>query len=76
MCKDFVKDRLKSPSSAKFRNFYEDDGEVLVEGSGPQFKVVSTVDSQNGFGAMLRSSFVCTVTDRGDTWHLDGLSIL
>lgn len=46
-----------------FRNFFQDDGEVVVAGTGSgPFTVRSTVDSQNGFGAMLRSSFVCTVT--------------
>ena len=36
----------------------------------------STVDSENGFGAKIRSSFVCTVTHTGgDSWHLDDISL-
>jgi hypothetical protein len=31
------------------------------------------VDAENSFGAKLRSSFVCTMTLSGGTWHLDNL---
>jgi len=77
MCKDFVKDRLKAPSSAKFRNFFQDDGEVVVDGSGSgPYTVVSSVDSQNGFGAQLRTDFTCRVTNTsGDNWRLDSISL-
>ena len=77
ICKDFVKDRLKAPSTAKFRNFFQDDGEVVVTGSGNgPYTVTSSVDSQNSFGANLRSNFVCKVTNTsGDSWHLDNISI-
>jgi hypothetical protein len=78
VCKDFVSQRLKSPGSAKFRNFFEEDGEVIVSGigNGP-YQVISTVDSQNGFGALIRSRFSCTVTlDRAaDTWRLSDLDL-
>ena len=77
ICKSFVKDRLKAPSTAKFRNFFQDDGEVSVSGYGDgPYTVISSVDSQNGFGAQIRSSFTCTVTNTsGDSWHLDSISI-
>lgn len=76
-CKGFVKSQLKAPSTAKFRNFYEKDGEVLVTGTGDgPYTVTSTVDSQNSFGAKLRSSFTCTVTLTGSTWGLDDISIV
>ena len=78
MCKDFVKDRLKAPATATFRNFYDDDGEVSVTGSGDgPYRVVSTVDSENGFGAKIRSRFSCTVTHTpgGDNWRLDAISV-
>lgn len=76
ICKDFVKRRLKAPSTAKFRNPYQDDGEVVITGSdnGP-FTVRSSVDSENAFGAKLRSNFTCVVTLNGDTWKLDNISI-
>jgi hypothetical protein len=75
MCKQFVKNRLKSPSTAKFRNFFQNDGEVIVTGfgNGP-YTVTSSVDSENGFGASLRSTFQCTVTNTdGANWHLDNM---
>lgn len=76
MCKDFVKRRLKSPASAKFRNPLQDDGEVVITGSGNgPFTIVSTVDAENSFGAKPRSTFRCVVTLTGDTWHLDDLTI-
>jgi hypothetical protein len=77
VCKDFVRDRLVSPGSAVFRNYFEDDGEVIVAGSGPgPYTVRSTVDSQNGFGALLRTEFLCTVRPAGgDRWTLDDLTI-
>lgn len=77
MCKDFVRERLRSPGSAVFRNYYEDDGEVLVIGSGKgPYTISSSVDSENGFGALLRTDFSCTVTNTvGDTWTLDDLTI-
>lgn len=51
-CENRIKDALKSPSTADF----DDD----VSGTGP-YTVSGTVDSENSFGAMLRSSFQCTV---------------
>lgn len=77
ICKGFVKDRLKAPSTAKFRNFYEDDGEVLVTGfgNGP-YEVVSTVDAENSFGGKLRNRFTCSITLSGGTWTLNDISIV
>lgn len=77
MCKKFVKDRLKAPESATFRNFFQDDGEVSVTGSGNgPYVVTSSVDSENSFGAKLRANFRCTVTNTsGNNWHLDDIFI-
>lgn len=57
-CQDMVRDRLKSPASAQFSG-------VVASGAGPLFTVRGKVDSQNSFGAMLRSSFSCQL-------HFDG----
>lgn len=79
ICTEFVKDRLKSPGSASFRNYFEDDGEVDVAGSGlGPYTVTSTVDSENSFGAELRIPFVCTVSnpDGDDRWVLDDLQLV
>lgn len=77
ICQTFVKRQLRSPGSAKFRNYFQDDGEVSVFGfgNGP-YTVSSSVDAQNGFGALIRSDFTCRVTlgADGETWHLETLT--
>lgn len=53
-CEGIVKQNLKSPSTAKFDSDAGDTGERTWE-------VVGVVDSQNAFGATVRSKFACTV---------------
>lgn len=48
-----VETMLKSPSTAKFSGLSETEFEPIKNG----FKVTGYVDSQNGFGAMIRSSY-------------------
>jgi hypothetical protein len=69
MCKNSVRNHLKAPSTAKFRDYFGDQApSISGTGDGP-YTVISTVDSQNGFGAMIRSSFVCTAEYvGGDQW--------
>ena len=57
---DCVKSRLKSPSSAKFASSFDKKGHVNHLGDD-RYKVVSYVDSQNGFGAMIRSRWTVTI---------------
>jgi hypothetical protein len=40
-----------------------------------RYTVGSYVDAQNGFGALLRSRFVCRIAKipGGDKWHLEDL---
>jgi hypothetical protein len=68
-CNDFVRSRLKSPATAHFNA----DTTTNV---GSTYTVSGTVDSANGFGAQLRSSFTCTMTDTGDKWHLVNLEFV
>lgn len=61
---------LKSPATAKFpfspRSFdYKGDG---------VWEIRAYVDSQNGFGAMVRTEFTCTVVKRTDRYSLLGFS--
>lgn len=51
-CRDAVTERLKSPSTAEFgeATTAKGDGKVLVAG---------VVDSENGFGANVRSDYRC-----------------
>ena len=49
--------KLKAPSTAKFPSFYDNGvaAERLPDGS--TYRVVGYVDSQNSFGAMIRSQW-------------------
>lgn len=59
-CEDAVSNMLKAPATAKFDNWVRN-----ANGDG-SFTVTGTVDSQNSFGAMLRSQFSCKVRDKGN----------
>lgn len=52
-CKQLVKDRLRSPSTAAFPEIN------LNNLDGKSFEIVGVVDAQNGFGATIRGSFKC-----------------
>jgi hypothetical protein len=76
VCTQFVKDRLRAPATAEFRNFFQNDGEVMVTHTAGTYTVRSTVDSENGFGASIRSDFTCKVRHvSGTQWRLVDLSI-
>lgn len=61
-CEGMVEDRLKAPATADF------DTRTAVEGDSG-WVVTGVVDSQNGFGAQIRSAYRCTIThDGGDRW--------
>lgn len=55
MCEQFVEQRLKSPASAEF------SGQASKSLGGTKWEVTGTVDSQNSFGAMMRSAYTCTL---------------
>lgn len=57
---DFVKQRLKSPSTAKFPRLFEKNEHITDLGNG-EYQIKSWVDSQNGFGAMIRSKWSCKI---------------
>lgn len=82
MATEFVKQHLKSPSTASFGGIlsgeFQDPSKcVTADGSGRYF-VRGWVDSQNGFGATLRADFIVQVEDLGDgKWRLvSGPSIM
>ena len=57
-CEDLVKNSLKSPSTADFP--WKNDWTFTPVDGG--YQASSYVDSENSFGAELRSNFQCTVT--------------
>lgn len=53
--REIVKRMLKSPASAEFGDY------TCNENTDGSFKITSYVDSQNGFGAMLRANYTVTL---------------
>ena len=62
-CREMVEHRLKSPGSAEW-------SDEVVSGSDP-WEVRGVVDSDNAFGASMRSDFHCRDLSIGsdDQWH-------
>ena len=73
MSQEFVKKRLVSPGSAKFPWF-----DRTVMKTGPDRYVVrGYCDSQNKFGALLRTDYVCQMEYLGDDkWQCSELTLL
>ena len=70
MATQFVERRLKSPSTADFGPFRDAKVTSLTpeKNSACKFLVTGQVDSQNGFGAMIRSEFTVTLSkDKGQS---------
>lgn len=61
---------LKAPSTAKFAN-------CAAEQNGLSYHIVSCVDSQNSFGAMLRNQYIWEgyFDTKINQWHVDYFSI-
>lgn len=57
-CQSEVKDSLKAPSTAEFVG---DDTQRAWEDDGKSYKVSGSVDSQNSFGAQVRTPYWCIV---------------
>jgi hypothetical protein len=76
ICEKSVKAQLKAPSSAKFAPLNQQHISRITR-QEYHYRVQSYVDSQNSFGAMLRSDFDCSVhyDPSTDQWHLDDLQI-
>ena len=71
MAQQFVEKQLKSPSTAKYPWGYKDY--VTDLGNG-KYSIRAYVDSENGFGAMLRTNFYCVVQNtEGDNWLCETL---
>lgn len=64
LAQEEVKNRLKSPSSAKFPINYLGD-EVQYERNGDRYTIASWVEAENSFGATLRQQFMLSTTISG-----------
>lgn len=71
---NFVTERLKAPSTAKFPTY---DKSMVATNDNKRFKVTSYVDAQNSFGASVRTRYVCIITHvNGNQWQLDHIQLL
>jgi|GEM_PF-1122580 len=72
MSQEFVKKRLKSPSTADFPNPYSKDVNLKTEYAGDcAHRVWGYVDSQNGFGAMIRTTYSVEIKmNEDESWSL------
>jgi hypothetical protein len=76
MVVQIVTQRLKAPATASFPSWNSEDVSSLWTGEC-NFSVVGYVDSQNSFGAKLRTNFVAQLTyvPDVDKWRLVKLDI-
>lgn len=70
---------LKAPASAKFPGAVWDNAIGHVRRNGQTYRIDSYVDSQNAFGAMLRTRYSVTLTRTGpeyEDFRLDDIKIM
>lgn len=70
-CQEFVKQSLRSPTSAEFP--FVPDKEI-TRTAEDEFLIISYVDAQNAFGVMLRDHYRCHVKRNGNSWSLLNLT--
>jgi hypothetical protein len=58
---DYIEQTLKSPSTAKFPGIFQKKKHTTSLGDG-KYRISSWVDSQNVFGAKIRSRWSCEIT--------------
>lgn len=72
-CESYVKDYLKAPSTAEFSGIGET--QIVAQGGG-KYAVIGWVDSQNSFGAKLRTKYICKTADEGNgQWSFEPLVV-
>lgn len=68
-----IKTKLKAPSTAKFASMRES---VIQKNNKTKYTVISHVDSQNGFGAMVRTRFFCYIEFPGENEYIPDCALL
>lgn len=71
--KNAVKKALKSPTTARF-SAYTDDDAIVAAKNDSAFIVSSLVDAQNVYGVPIRSRFVAIVKRNNDKYETTGVS--
>lgn len=71
MCETFVKQQLKAPATARFSE------ETTTKVAEDEYATTGAVDSQNSFGALLRSHFRCdlTISTADNTWTSKAVAV-
>lgn len=70
--KEYVTNNLKAPSTAKF---IDDDATFIRDGK--KWSYTGKVDSQNSFGAMIRSTYYVVIEDKGgDKYDLSRFELI
>lgn len=73
LCMDDVKSKLKSPSTAKFPSLFDRSDQISADGN--IYTINSWVDSQNGFGSMIRSKWKCVRVVEGEYTRLISIEV-
>lgn len=75
VCKRQITSQLKAPSTAKFPRI-TDDGVIATTVDNKKWAITGYVDAQNGFGAMIRSEFLCEATHTsGTNWQVRAMLV-
>lgn len=75
LAEDIIKEKLKSPSTAEFPGLFESINHVKYIGDN-KYQIDSWVDSQNSFGATIRTRYSCIMVKEGDyNWSMYKLQI-
>jgi hypothetical protein len=73
MCETFIEQRLVAPSTVKYP---AGTSQYTTDLGGGRYYVSAYVDAQNGFGAMVRMPFECTVRWLwDDRWELEEITL-
>ena len=77
MMEDFVKRRLKAPSTAEFPGVFDGKLDHVTSLGGQKYRIISYVDAQNSFGAKIRTRFIGEIQQISeDQWQLISLNLL
>jgi hypothetical protein len=72
---DYVKQRLRSPSTAKFPGVWDGKADHISKVGEREYFIRSYVDSQNGFGAMIRTNWSCKMIFVGERAKCEDLRL-
>lgn len=76
MMEDFVKKRLKAPSTAEFQGIFSGRGSAITKKADHVYAIRSYVDAQNSFGATVRMHFHGRIEQTSErNWRLLSLTL-